>query len=66
MLAALARRGLRRGFVDGSKPWMIIGVASVALRLLKALNGPDEKVLFREKLKPGESLLVSRSAVEED
>jgi len=59
VLRALARAGVRRGLLGGSRAWTVLGGAAVALRLWRRLTARDEKVVFRQELAPGESLLVS-------
>lgn len=35
LLSQLARRGWRRGLLEGSRNWLIIGVSATALQLLR-------------------------------
>jgi hypothetical protein len=65
MLRLLTRNGLRRGLLGGSRPWLLIGVAAGGLRLLGRITSNDEKVVFREELAPGTSLVISHGTEEE-
>ena len=57
MLAALLRRltasGYHRG-LSGSTPWLLIGVVATGVRVLRRLAIPEEKVLYRTAVKPGD------------
>jgi hypothetical protein len=58
-VGALFRIGVRRGLLGGSKPWQYVAAIGLVLRLLKKMGGREEKVVFTEELKPGESLVVT-------
>ena len=57
MLAALLRRltasGFRRG-LSGSTPWLVIGVVATGARVLRRLAVPEQEVLYRTAVKPGD------------
>lgn len=59
MLRALARKGLRRGLVDGRRGWLYVGLAAGGIRLLRRLAHPEERVVHRQELHPGDALLVT-------
>ena len=65
MLGFLFRNGLRRGFLGNSRPWLIIGIVAGGLRLLGRITRRQEKVVFREELKPGTSLVLTHGTEEE-
>ncbi len=37
LLSRLARRGWRRGLLEGSRNWLIVGISATALQLLRRL-----------------------------
>lgn len=58
VVARLARTGLRRGLLQGSRGWLYVGVTAVALRAVKwVLVQPPETVYVRE-VKPGEAIEI--------
>ena len=58
MLTRLRRLGLARG-LGKSNAWLAVGVTAWALQTLKKFATKEPKVVFREKLKPGERLIIS-------
>jgi hypothetical protein len=50
------RRGLRRGLVEGSVAWLVIGAAAWVVRYV---TRPDPPLVARENLRLGESVLVT-------
>lgn len=58
LLQLLALVGLSRGFRNGSRVWITIGVTAQGLRLLGKLAGRAPKVVYREDLVVGETLLI--------
>ena len=59
MLHFLYRRAQRRGLLGGSRPWTIVWVALVGLRILRRLTAEEPKVVYSEELHPGETLVIS-------
>lgn len=60
MLRLLLRKGLWNGLVGGSRLWMVLGGAAATIRLVKRLGGGGEpKVVFRDELQPGQTLVIS-------
>jgi hypothetical protein len=58
-LSYLVRRGLRQGLVGGETIWLWLGVGALAVQFaLRALR-KNEEVVFSEKLKPGERLIIT-------
>jgi hypothetical protein len=37
LLGRLARTGLRRGFLEGSSTWLVVGIAATALRVVQRI-----------------------------
>ena len=58
MLAYLRRRAQLKGVVGGSRGWTILWAVLIGGRLLRRLTTDEEKVVYRRKLRPGESLVV--------
>jgi hypothetical protein len=52
----LARRGLRRGLLEGSVAWIVIGAAAWVVRFV---TRPEAPLVAKEDLRLGESLLVT-------
>jgi len=58
LLTRLRRLGLARG-LGKSNAWLAVGATAWALQTLKRLATKEPKVVFSEKLKPGERLIIS-------
>ena len=59
LLRRLQSTGLRRGFNEGSRVWMEVGVCATLLRLAsRVLENPPELV-YRTELEPGETLEIN-------
>lgn len=58
MLSFLVRRGLRRGLIDGSRPWLIVGVGAGVVALLRRLTAEPPETVWREPLQPGDGVLI--------
>lgn len=58
MLRSLARRGLRKGMIEGSRPWLWVGIGASALTLVRRLLREEPETVFREPLLPGEKLVI--------
>lgn len=56
LVRRIVRTGVRRGLVEGSFPWLFVGVFTWAAR---ALLKPKVPVVRHEQLKPGETLVIS-------
>lgn len=50
-------RGVRRGFLGGSRFWTVVGAVAALARLLKWVK--REKVVYHEELLPGQSIIVA-------
>ena len=67
MFEALLRRltgtGIRRGMA-GSRGWLVVGVVTGGVRILRRLARDDEDVLYRTAIKPGDSFeIIARRRV---
>lgn len=59
MLAFLTRLAFRKGVLGGSRPWMALGGAALALRLVKKMAVRQPEVVYCEELQPGQTLTIS-------
>lgn len=66
LLSYLRRAGTRKGIMGDSKPWLYIGAATWAFRLLRRLAKQKPEILLLEELKPGQRIIVAndRSTVD--
>lgn len=58
MLTRVRRFAMARG-LGRSNAWLAVGVSAWALQYLKRLATKEPKVVFSQKLKPGERLVIS-------
>jgi hypothetical protein len=57
LVQRLARTGLRRGFLEGSRAWLIVGISLTAVRVLRrVLAEPDVRATL--ELHPGDAVEV--------
>jgi hypothetical protein len=57
LAARLAKTGLRRGLLEGSRGWLYVGMAATAFRIARRVLAEPEAVEVFE-LKPGESVEI--------
>ena len=63
LLRRLTRTGIRRG-MSGSRGWLVVGVVTGGVRILRRLARDDEDVLYRTAIKPGDSFeIIARRRV---
>jgi hypothetical protein len=53
------RRGLSRGVLGGSRPWLVIGGIALGWQVLRRIAGRESIVVYSEKLEPEESLVIA-------
>jgi hypothetical protein len=53
------RNGWRRGVLQGSRPWFVAGGVALGVRVVQKLTGAEAKVVYSEKLLPGETLVIA-------
>jgi hypothetical protein len=60
IIGAWAKKGLKRGYQDGSTGWSVLGVVLTGISVLRWLRARDRasQRLAVEELLPGESLVV--------
>jgi hypothetical protein len=56
------RRGWSRGVGEGQRVWLILGGVAVVARLAGRALRRDSEVVFSEKIRPGESFVVTHEA----
>ncbi len=61
-LRRLQRLGTRRGLYGDSRVWMWIFVFAVGSRMLRRAVGSEALRVYREDLRPGESIRISHLA----
>ena len=59
MLRRLGRLGITRGLLGGDRRWLVVGTVALGLRTLGKLVSKEPKVVYSEKLDPGESLVIT-------
>jgi len=59
LLKMLRGRSLRRGVLEGSRPWLLVGGAVWGLRALQWALRPSPERVFVGDLRPGETIVVS-------
>lgn len=52
-------RAIRKGFLGGSRLWMVVGTLGLAMKVLRRLTRDEPEVAFCEELRPGQTLLIS-------
>ena len=55
----LTRNATKRGFLGGSRAWMVVGVMLFGVRVFTRFFGGETKVLYSEKLDRGKTLVIS-------
>ena len=55
----LMSRAVARGFLGGSRFWTVLGTLGVAMRVLKKVMRSEPEVVYCERLRPGQSLVIS-------
>jgi hypothetical protein len=58
IVARLARTGLRRGFVDGSRTWLYVGLTATAVRIARRILVQPPETVYLDELKPGEAIEI--------
>ena len=53
------RRGWSRGVGEGQRVWLIVGGVAVVARLARYALHREPDLVFSEKLRPGESFVVT-------
>jgi hypothetical protein len=59
LLDTARTNGIADGLLGGSKRWLVLGGIAWALRALTWAMRREDRVVYREVLRPGEQLLIS-------
>jgi hypothetical protein len=59
LVEKLYQRAVQRGVRGSSRGWFAVAVATWAFRQARKLTSREEKVVLRERLKPGETLVIT-------
>jgi hypothetical protein len=57
-VARIARTGLRKGVLQGSRPWLYTGIVAFALRMAHRIVREEPRTVFSEDLEPGQRLEI--------
>lgn len=57
-LNELRERGIRDGFLGGSRPWMAVGVVTWSMRLIYLASHRRPQVVYQGRLKKGETVTI--------
>jgi hypothetical protein len=55
-------KGWREGILGGSRPWLIVGGAALAIRLLQRAAERERVIVYREELPVGETLTIAHES----
>jgi hypothetical protein len=64
MLSRLTRTGLRKGLIDGSRPWLFVGTTVAAIRIVRRFTRKEPEVVFCGEIKPGQALVIKHAGAE--
>ena len=53
------RQAWRKGIQDGNRVWIVLGGLALALRILQRAAAREEKVVYRDLLEAGQTLVIS-------
>lgn len=62
LIAVALSKGWREGILKGSRPWMIIGGAALAIRLLQRLADRERVIVHTEELSVGETMTIAHES----
>ncbi len=57
LLRRLTKTGIRRG-MSGSRGWLLLGVVTGGVRVLRRLARDEEDVLYRTAIRPGDTFEI--------
>jgi hypothetical protein len=52
------RQGLRRGLLEGSQPWLVVGIVAGGAVLYRRIAHPAPEIVERVVVEPGSAVLV--------
>ena len=62
MLTWLIRIAVRKGLLGGSRRWLFMGMLAGLGKLLRRMAQSQREVVYREELKPGETVVIDHQA----
>ncbi len=61
-LSYFQRRGMSRGVLGSSRPWLYVFLVSFGLRKLRQAIGSEYEVVWRGEVRPGETIRIGHLA----
>ena len=52
------RTGFRRGLLEGSRGWLYVGAATLAVRVVRRVLVEQPETVYATELKPGEAIEI--------
>jgi len=59
MVRFLIRTGLRKGLVEGSQFWLVLGGVGLLLKVVRKLGGKEPVVVYSEELPVGQAIVIA-------
>ena len=59
MLDIARRNAITEGLLGGNRRWMVLGGVAWGLRAISYATRREQQVLYRERLRPGEQLVIT-------
>jgi hypothetical protein len=59
MAGLVTRLAAIRGLLSGSRGWLAFGTVATAFRVVRKIVRKEPKVVYREDLAPGETLVIT-------
>jgi hypothetical protein len=58
LVSRLARKGLQRGLVEGSRGWLYVGMTAAAVGIARWLITEPPETVFVSEIKPGQAIEI--------
>jgi hypothetical protein len=58
LLGRVMRVALRKGVLEGSRPWLVTGIAAITVRAVHRLGRQGPDTVFSEELQAGERVEI--------
>ena len=59
LLRFALRNGISKGFLGGSRPWLVVGGIAIGIRVLRKIAGSEPIVVYSETLQAGETVVIA-------
>jgi hypothetical protein len=59
LIGIAINKGWREGILRGSRPWLIIGGAALAIRVLQRAAEREQVIVYRQDLPVGEAVTIA-------